>query len=424
MERANELSATAVAKAIRDKRLTSEELVAACLERITAREEAVGAWVHIDPEAALAQARARDGETPTGALHGVPIGIKDIIDTVDMPTEYGSPIYAGHRPAWDAACVGLLRRAGAVILGKTVTTEFAGFTPRKTKNPHNPAHTPGGSSSGSAAGVADCMMPLAIGSQTGGSVIRPSSFCGVVGYKPTYGEISLAGVKMLSLSNDTLGTHSRAVADAALLRNAFVAAPANVIAIERPPRFGLCRTAQWPDAQAEAQHAVEAAAESLARAGAEVCEVSLPSDFTGLIEANTTTISFESWRAFAYEWAAHREQLSEKFCELSGEGETISYGDYCNSLALAERCRRRLGDVFADVDALLTPSTPGEAPHGLEATGNPLFNKMWTLLGTPAVTLPGHTGPNGLPVGVQLIGPVRGDDRLLSVAAWAENRIV
>jgi Asp-tRNA(Asn)/Glu-tRNA(Gln) amidotransferase A subunit family amidase len=419
-----ELTGTEAAAAIANGTITSEALVTACLERITAREEQVRAWEYLDPEQALAQARARDRGPAQGPLHGVPIGIKDLIDTIDMPTGYGSPIYAGHRPAWDAACVALLRAAGAVILGKTVTTEFAMFTPGKAANPHHPGHTPGGSSSGSAAAVADSMVPLALGTQTAGSIIRPASFCGVVGYKPTHGQFPVAGIKALSETLDTLGGMARSVADLALLRAAFVGGPARLQALEHAPRLGLCRTPQWPHATAATREALDAAARQLAAAGATVRELELPAEFANLAAVQETIQVFEGARCCAYELTRHRERLSQKLLELLAPAEGISYAAYAEALALAETCRRQLETLFTDYDALLVPSAPGEAPAGLEATGNPLFNRMWTLLHTPAVNLPGLTGPKGLPVGVQVIGPLGMDDRLLSIAAWMHPRIV
>jgi Asp-tRNA(Asn)/Glu-tRNA(Gln) amidotransferase A subunit family amidase len=418
-----ELTGAEAAAAIANGTITSEALVTACLERITVREAQVGAWEYLDPAKALAQARVRDRGPAQGPLHGVPVGIKDLIDTADMPTGYGSPIYAGHQPAWDAACVALLRAAGAVILGKTVTTEFAMFTPGKTANPHHPAHTPGGSSSGSAAAVADSMVPLALGTQTAGSIIRPASFCGVVGYKPTHGQFPVAGIKALSQTLDTLGGMARSVADLALLRAAFVGGPARLQALERAPRLGLCRTPQWPQATAATREALDAAARQLAAAGAELRELALPEEFANLAVAQETIQIFEGARCCAYELTMHREQLSQKLLELLAPAEGISYAAYAEALALAETCRRKLQAIFTDYDALLVPSAPGEAPAGLDATGNPIFNRMWTLLHTPAVNLPGHIGPHGLPVGVQVIGPLGMDDRLLSIAAWMHSRI-
>jgi Asp-tRNA(Asn)/Glu-tRNA(Gln) amidotransferase A subunit family amidase len=418
-----ELTAAEAATAIADGTLTSEALVTACLERITAREERLGAWEYLNAEKALAQARMCDRSPARGPLHGVPVGIKDLIDTCDMPTAYGSPIYARYQPAWDAACVALLRTAGAVILGKTVTTEFAMFTPGKTANPHHLAHTPGGSSSGSAAAVADSMVPLALGSQTAGSIIRPASFCGVVGYKPTHGQFAVAGIKALSQTLDTLGGMARSVADVALLRAALVGGPDRLPGLERPPRIGLSRTPQWPHATAATRDALDTAGQRLTTAGAAVSELVLPAEFEPLAAAQETIQIFEGARCFTYELTRHREQLSQKLLELLAPAEGITYAAYAEAMTLADTCRRQLDTIFTDYDVLLVPSAPGEAPAGLEATGNPIFNRIWTLLHTPAVNLPGLQGPNGLPVGVQVIGPIGMDDRLLAIAAWMHPRL-
>lgn len=418
------LTAVDAAAAIAAGTLTSEALVAACLEHIQAREPIVRAWEYLDPAQALAQARACDRQPAQSPLHGVPIGIKDLIDTVDMPTTYGSPIYAGHRPAADAASVALLRAAGAVILGKTVTTEFAMFTPGKTANPHNPAHTPGGSSSGSAAAVADQMVPLALGTQTAGSIIRPASFCGVVGYKPTHGQFAVAGIKALSQSLDTLGGFARSVADLVLLRAVLVGGPPRLPALTQAPRIGLCQTPQWPQVTEASRQALERAGQRCAAAGASVREVVLPADFTHLATAQETIQIFEGARCCAYELTQRREQLSRRLLELLAPAEGMTYDQYATALALATTCRQHLEGLFATHDVLLVPSAPGEAPAGLDATGNPLLNRMWTLLHTPAVSLPGAVGPHGLPVGVQVIGPRSQDERLLAIAAWMHQRLV
>ena len=418
MPSSHTLNAWEAAEAIAAGSLTSEALVRDCLARIGARDPAIAAWTHLDPEQALAQARDRDRSPGRGPLHGVPVGIKDIIDTADMPTTYGSPIYAGHRTAWDAACVALLRQAGAVIMGKTVSTEFAMYEPGKTANPHNPAHTPGGSSSGSAAAVAAEMVPLALGSQTAGSIVRPASFCGVVGYKPTHSDFSLAGIKLLSQTLDTLGGFARCVQDLALMRAALMGSPPPPAALAEPPRIGLCRTPQWPQATPATQEAVETAARRFADAGARVDEVTLPAEFGGLVEAQTTVQIFEGVRCCAYELTQRRDQLSASTQQLLGPGETLTYAEYKAALQLAETCRAALPAVFAAHDVLLVPSAPGEAPAGLGATGNPLFNRTWTLLHTPVINLPGLNGPQGLPVGVQAVGPLGGDDDLLAAAAW------
>ena len=421
MEKLNELSATAAARAIAAGEITSEALTAACLDRIGYREPDVEAWEYIDPEAALAEARARDRVAPLGPLHGVPVAFKDIIDTADMPTTYGSPIYAGHRPAGDAACVALVRAAGGVVLGKTVTTEFAFINPGKTRNPHNPAYSPGGSSSGSAAGVADFMVPLAFGTQTGGSVIRPASFCGVVGYKPTLGQFSYTGVKLLAGSLDTLGAFARHVEDLALLRAALLEAPSNVNMLDTLPRLGFCRTPWWDQADPSTQSAVSAAAESARTAGAVVEDVSLPGEFAALGDANQTIMVYEGRRSLAYEFANHEDRLSARLKSKIPLDLSISYGAYRDAIGVAIDCRRLFNGLLDNYDALIVPSAVGEAPEGLESTGNALFNRPWTTIGAPCITLPWHRGRNGLPVGVQLVARTGADEALLAVARWVEE---
>ena len=301
MPAAHQMTVTQARAALDSGELSSEALVQACLDRIDEREDDVQAWVNIDREGALAQARGCDNAPGEGVLHGIPVGFKDIVETAGLPTEYGSDIYPGHRPVSDAACVSLVRQAGGIALGKTVTTEFAFIYPNKTRNPHDLSHTPGGSSSGSAAGVADFMMPLAFGTQTGGSVIRPASFCGVVGYKPTIGRFSYAGVKLLSRSLDTLGCMVREVADLALVRNVLLGAPAEIEPIATPPRIGLCRTPWWNQADAGGQQALEATAKALEGAGATVVDYELDSEFEAVGDANSVIMTYEGCRALAWE---------------------------------------------------------------------------------------------------------------------------
>jgi amidase len=419
----NGLGAAEAARAIAEKRLSAEVLVRACLDRIVQREPVVGAWTHLDEAGALAAARRVDRGEVKGPLAGVPVGVKDLIDTADMPTGYGSPIYGGHRPGWDAAAVTQIRRAGGIVLGKTVTTEFAVVFPGKTANPHNPRHTPGGSSSGSAAAVADVMVPVAFGTQTAASVTRPSSFCGVVGYKPTTGSYSLAGIKSLSPSFDTLGVITRSVADAALMRAVLLGAPDVPTAPAPVPgtlRIGLCRTPWWPEAQPATRAAVETAADRFARAGHEVGEAKLPPEFDGLADTHKAIMAFEAARALAYEHTAHAEQISPNLRQILDNGLAMTNASYVAACQRARDARGKLRQVFGGFDCLLAPSAPGEAPEGLGATGDPLFSRMWTLLYVPSVTLPGLTGPKGLPVGVQIVCPHGADDRLMAIAARLE----
>lgn len=414
----HELSGTEAAQAIADKSVSSVELVQACLNRIHQQDSVLGAWIHLDEDLALKQARFCDRTQSVGPLHGVPVGIKDIYDTRDMPTAYGSTIYEGYRPVWDSACVSLLRSAGAVIMGKTVTTEFAWRKAGKTTNPHNSAHTPGGSSSGSAAAVADCMTPLATGSQTGGSIIRPASYCGVVGYKPTFGNVPMSGVKPLSHSLDTLGCFSRCVEDAALFRSAMLGTAPTLSAWNNPPVVGICHGPDWEKSGPETVDALSNAVEKLTDAGAEFRETNLPREFDGLSKAHNIIMVYEAWRCLQFEIREHQAQLSEILKSHYGPGQPIQYEEYSQSLALAARCRLMIREEFKKCDVLLTPSTPGEATQGLTHTGDSVFNRTWTLLHLPALSLPCHVSPSGLPVGVQAVGPHGDDGNLLSIAAW------
>jgi Asp-tRNA(Asn)/Glu-tRNA(Gln) amidotransferase A subunit family amidase len=418
MKPLNELSAGEAAAAIKAGETTSEALVGACLERIDAREKEVGAWQFLDTDLVLAQARACDSRDATGLLHGVPIAVKDIIDTVDMPTTHGSPIYDGNRTPWSAACVTLVRDAGAVIMGKSVTTEFAAFTPGKTANPHNLAHTPGGSSSGSAAAVADFMVPIGFATQTAASIIRPATFCGVVGYKPSYGNFSLAGIKTFAHSLDTLGTITRTLEDAALVRAALLGVPP-ALPKETPIsslRIGLCRTHQWSDADDVTHNALEDAAHALATAGAVVSDVDLSSEFADLVDVQQTVMAFEGARNYAFEHLFHGDRLSERLIEIIDKGNACSYDHYLKALRKAESCHRLLDAVFDDYDLLLSPAAMGAAPEGLDATGNPIFSRMWTLLHVPTVTIPISQAPNGLPIGAQFVARFHADDQLLQMA--------
>ena len=423
MQQLNQLSASEAAPRLAAREITAEQMARACLARIEERESAVHAWIHLDPDAVLAQARQFDRGPVRGPLHGLPLGVKDLIDTADMPTAYGSPVYAGHRPRTDAACVALARAAGALVLGKTVTTEFAWFHPGKTANPRNPSHTPGGSSSGSAAAVADCMVPLAFGTQTAGSIIRPASYCGIVGYKPTHGTLPRAGIKPLSDSLDTLGTLTRTVADAALLVSALSGRDLLPRPLQHVPRIGLCRTHEWSAALPETAAAMENFGQVFGRGGAKLSEIVLPPAFAGVAQAQIDIMNYEIHAALACERLQHYAGLSDKLKQLLENARQCDAARYDEALRLVASCRSQLEDVFAGVDVLLAPSAPGEAPAGLDATGDPVFCRVWTVLHVPAISLPCSLGPHGLPVGLQIIGR-RGDDaRALAVADWVHQRI-
>ena len=420
----NELSAAQAARKIAKGEITSEALVAACLDHIDAREPQVRAWAYLNPSQALVEARARDRELkksgPRGPLHGVPIGVKDVLDTGDMPTEMGSPIFEGWRPKADAACVALVRKAGAVILGKTVTCELAGIAPRETMHPLDPTRTPGGSSSGSGAGVADHHVPVAFGTQTGGSVLRPASFCGVVGYKPTYNMINRAGMKFAAETLDTIGLIARTVEDAALVADVCIdRKPVKLAKLAEPPRIGLCRNVMWDEfASPETKAALEGAAARAKAAGAKVTKFDLGAEFAELFSRRGEINDYERACGLAWEWAHHRDQLSPQMTKTVEQGLALPHSRYQDALRLAEHCRHRLEAAMKNVDVLITPAANGEAPAGLHYAGNPAFQALWTMLHVPTISLPLAKGPNGLPVGVQLVAPRWQDRRLLEAAHW------
>lgn len=421
----NELTATEIVEAIGAGRTTCEAVVRACFERVRAREHEVHAWAHIDFEAALERARAFDKNGKGGPLGGVPFGVKDIIDTFDMPTEWGTPIHKGRRPERDAACVALSRKAGGVLLGKTVTTEFANLHPGPTRNPHDLTRTPAGSSSGSAAAVADFMVPIAIGTQTTGSTIRPASFCGVFGYRPTWGEHRMHGVMEASGSLDTLGILARSVADIALYRDVLLGIPPQPIEkLSRPPHIALCRSHIWDQFEPTTRTLVEDAIARLGRAGAKVSEFAMPADFARLNDAHRSISSFEFARTFTFEIANHWDDISDT---LRGgrlhDGINGSFERYIEAKRIADECRNKLDTLWGDIDVLLTPAAFGEAPKGFAAfAGVPLF-QIWTTLHVPALSIPVFKGPAGLPIGAQLIARRHDDRRLFACAQWAWDKL-
>lgn len=425
MPKLNTLSATELAVAIAAGNMTSEAIVSECLERIRERERDVQAWEHIDPALALKQARECDRQSPRSRLHGIPIGVKDVIDTADLPTEYGSPIYKDHRPACDAACVAQVREWGGVILGKTVSTEFATRHPGKTRNPRNIQHTPGGSSSGSAAAVADCMVHIAFGTQTSSSIIRPAAYCGVVGYKPTFNLINRAGMKFLAESLDTIGVLARTVEDAALLAEELSGSARarfqEVSGIK--PRIGFCRTPYWRQADHATHAALESAVPTLSKAGADVREVELDGEFADLAEVQIRMSSYEFYRALTHERTHHPKLISDSLMTRIRGGAQVTRAQYEETHRIAERCRARLDDIYREYDVLISPSATGEAPRGLDSTGEPVFGLTWTLMHGPAITLPVFTGPSGLPLGAQVTGPRGSDAQTLVVAEWIRRAL-
>ena len=417
-------SAVEASALIEKGKLTAVQLAESFLSRVAEREEAVQAWAYIDPKQVIDQARALDRVPRRSPLHGLPIGVKDIIDTIDMPTEYGSPIYVGHRPQWDASCVAQLRKAGAIIMGKTVTVEFAMRHPGKTRNPLNLAHTPGGSSSGSAAAVADGMVPLALGTQTGGSILRPAAFCGVVGMKPTFNVINRAGVKPNSESLDTVGPIARDVPDTALLFTSLVGQGALDFSEPLSPlRIGFWRTPQWSHADNATKEAFSQALPRLARAGAQIQEINLPDAFNEMYAAHGSISDYEVVRALEYERLNFENQISSSLMKKIRQAEKCDFDKYINAQRWASQCRLMLVDVFRDYDVLLVPSAPGEAPLGLESTGDSTFNRIWTALHVPTITVPVFKGANGLPLGAQIVAPFGEDRKLLLCANWIDSAL-
>jgi len=338
----------------------------------------------------------------------------------------GSPLSPGLQPPADASCFALVRAAGAVILGKTVTAEFAGMAPAATTNPHDQRHTPGGSSSGSGAAVADFMVPVAFGTQTGGSVQRPASYCGIVGYKPTFGTVNRAGLKFAAENLDTIGLMARTLDDIALVRGVLVgAAPeaSDGAHSAASPRIGLCRTYLWDKASAETREAVESAAARLRDAGAQVEDFALPEDFSGLSEAREIVNNVERARALAWEWQHHRERISPQLSRSVSAGFATPHEKYVEALRFAEHCRIQLDMAFAGIDVLIAPTASGEAPVGLDYMGDPALQSLWTILHVPTINLPTHKGPNGLPVGIQLVAARYRDEALLRTASWAWNAL-
>jgi Asp-tRNA(Asn)/Glu-tRNA(Gln) amidotransferase A subunit family amidase len=434
------LSLVEAAEHIRDGRIRSAELVADCLARVDAVEAEVQAWAFLDRDHAMRQAEAADLHRMQGRLlgplHGVPVGIKDIIDTGDMPTEFGSPVWAGRTPREDAFTVARLRADGAVIMGKTVTTEYAYFHPGKTRNPHDPTRTPGGSSSGSAAAVASFMVPGAVGTQTNGSVIRPAAFCGVVGFKPTHGLIPRAGALLMSRSLDQIGVFARSVEDAALLAESLVgfdgedpdtrpvARPpfAAVAASEPPlpPRFAFVKSPVWDLAEPVTRDAFDALVQSL---GDAVSEVELSDSFGRAIDFHRVVMEVEMAHNLHRDYEKFGDRLSETLRRLIERGRGHKGVDYTAAAAGAAQLNRALDEIFDEYDAILTTAAPGPAPRGLESTGNPIFCTIWTYLGTPAIALPLLQSEEGLPIGVQVVAR-RGDDaRLLRTARWLVNNV-
>lgn len=435
METLTQLGAMEAGERLQRGELRAEELSSACLQAIDAQENEIGAWVHVDRRHALQQAqmldRYRRSGQPLGPLHGLPVGVKDIIDSADLPTENGTPLDAGRRPGKDATLVARLRGAGGVLLGKTVTTECAYLAPSKTRNPRSLEHTPGGSSSGSAAAVAANMVPLAIGTQTGGSVIRPAAFCGVIGFKPSFGLIPRSGVLLQCRWLDTIGVFARSVADTALLADALAghdpgdpdtqpsAAPRILeTALNEPPvtpALAFVKTPAWTQIEPDCAAGF---AELLEVLGEHCDEIQLPEVFAQAAPAHRRVMVVEIAKNLRHYYDRGREQLAPETRSAIEEGRSVSGVDYLSALDWRGVLGAGLEEIFHRYDALITPATPGEAPRGFATTGNPAFCTLWTFTGVPAITLPLLEGANGLPIGVQLIGRRGHDGRLLRTARW------
>jgi len=416
------LSAVDVAAQLRTGELSAREYAQALLERVHQREPEVRAWIHLDEQQLLSQADAADkalaAGAACGALHGVPVGVKDIIDTADMPTENGTVLHQGRQPREDALVVSRVRAAGGLIMGKTVTTELATYAPGKTRNPHDASHTPGGSSSGSAAAVAAGMVPLAIGTQTNGSVIRPASFCGVVGFKPTSTWIPRTGVLQQSPAFDQVGVFARSVDDAALLVQciagrdlAHFSAPTEAAA----PRFGFARTPMWgrmaPDAQAVFTEFVKTLGQAIA-------DAQLPSDAAAVYDLHRTLMEADIAHSFHAEYVRGGDRLSGSLRSQIERGRAVTSADYKRALDRRDEIAQAFDGIFQSFDAILTPAALGTAPSGLGSTGDPIMCTLWTFTGQPAITIPLLKGANGLPIGVQLVGRRDGDAELLRTARW------
>jgi Asp-tRNA(Asn)/Glu-tRNA(Gln) amidotransferase A subunit family amidase len=418
------LSALDLARKVEAGTIKPIDIVEQCADAIAAREDAVGAFTYLDLEGARKKAREDAARLAGSALRGLPVGLKDIYDTADMPTEYGSAAYKGHRPASDASAVTMLRRAGGIMLGKTVTTEFAHQQTGKTRNPHNLEHTPGGSSSGSAAAVAAGFVPVATGSQTAGSVIRPGAYCGVAAFKPSYKLLPTIGVKCYAWSLDTVGLYGAGVADVAFATAAMSGRDLRVDrAAPSAPRVALMRTHIWADASADMQNAVEQSARALESAGASVKDVTAPPVLEDAWRAHKVIVLHEAARSYAFEYDNKRDLLGPKTISMLDEAATVGVDAYDDARRVAKRARLALADLMGGYDVILTPSAPGAAPHGIGATGQAIFNLLWTLMGTPCVNVPGLVDAAGMPLGVQIVGRFGRDRAALEAALFTEQAI-
>jgi Asp-tRNA(Asn)/Glu-tRNA(Gln) amidotransferase A subunit family amidase len=416
------LSALDLARRIEARDLTPRAVVELCAKAIDAGEKEIGAFVALD--VAGARRAADDARLAALPLRGLPVAFKDIFATADLPTQYGSPVYAGHRPAADASAVVLTRQAGGIVIGKTVTTQFASLVPSATRNPRSLAHTPGGSSAGSAAAVAAGMVPIAFGTQTAGSVIRPAAFCGVAAFKPSFRLIPMVGVKDVAWHLDTAGLFGAGVADVAFAAAAILQRELRVDgAAPAAPRIALARTHLWPHASPAMQQAVETAAQLAQAAGASVAELRLAPIVEDAYEAQFTIQDYENIRALAFEYERYRERIDPLLRVQLERASAISADEYDAARRIASRARRVLADAMTDYDVILTPSAPGAAPHGFATTGDPMFNRLWTLMGAPCVNVAGLNDDNNMPLGIQIVGRFGRDHAALEAALFVEQAI-
>lgn len=420
-EALNRLSASEIVDGIRRRLFSAEEVLDSCLARIRERDGEVKAWVEIDADAARALARTLDGRT-AGPLVGVPFAVKDVIDTADVPTRMGSSLYEKNTPRYDAGVVAQARMAGALMLGKTTTCEFAGTAPTPTGNPIDPQRSPGGSSSGSAAAVADYMVPFAFGTQTGGSVLRPAAFCGVVGFKSTFGFYSIAGMKPAAHSFDTVGIIARSAVDVALIHAALMNDRPSA-ARDGSPRIGLFRSHLQDTVGEDGIAAVEDAAKRLSAAGARIVDVTPPAGFETITGQRAVINAFERARGLAGEWQRDRSGMMPKTAAICERGFQVTGDAYIAARRAVERFRVDSSQMFEEVDLLLLPTAPGEAPPGKDDTGDPRLQELWTMLHMPSLTLPAGRGRHGMPLGVQLVGDRFTDAALLADAIWAERHL-
>ena len=439
MTQLNELTGSEAARVLAAGEASAEDMMRACLDRVSARDDTVRAWAFLDPELALSGARAADRHRKAGnalgPLHGVPVGIKDIIETADMPTENGSDLFRGQRTGRDADCVARLRNAGAVIMGKTVTTELANTNPSKTRNPHNPEHSPGGSSAGSGAAVADFQVPLALGTQTGGSVIRPGSFNGIHALKPSLGLIQREGVLMQSHTLDTVGVYGRSVEDLALITDSMAAFDASdafsfggrrssfsaALDMDIPaPRFAFLETPAWPEADDGARKAIEHVVDGLG----ECCvRESLPSPFDRILDFHATVMAAEMVPYYGSLIDASPDKASDMVKARLAAACKVAAGDYVEALLARGPINDSLIALLDRYDAVLCLPATGPAPHGFATTGSAVFNGLWTYLGVPCVNLP-RMSVDGLPLGIQLVGKPGEDGKLLRTARWLDRELV